>query len=294
MQTPVLMIPRPGRRRLAAALASALVALVALSGCTSPAKQSDTASYLTVLSLTAASGADTAGTFTPTLASDVLTFGTTYADPAMATFQLSFKDPSTAPTPVNFITIQHYRVRYISSTSGPVPEPFEGAMTFTVTNSVTSSGPFTLVRAQAKSVAPLAPLAGQGGTQALPVTAEVTFEGTDQNGRAVSVTGAIGINFGDWADPGVTATTPQASFTITPASGLRAGQTAEFNGAASVVPVGRTIALYSWTFGDGASAAGIGPQTMHAYGGAGQYTVRLTITDSVGQTYATEKTITVQ
>ena len=31
--------------------------------------------------------------------------------------------------------------------------------------------------------------------------ADVTFYGQDQTGRAVSVTGTIGVNFADWADP---------------------------------------------------------------------------------------------
>ncbi len=272
--------------------AAAAALLVAVTGCSTPANKSDTSSYLVLLSLTAASGADSGSTFSSTLASDVLTFGAAYSDPAVATFQLSFKDPGTAPTPINFITIKKYSVRYLRNGGGPVPDPFEGAATFTVTDAITSSGPITLVRAQAKTASPLSQLAGQGGT-ALPVTAEVTFSGTDQTGKDISVTGSVGINFADWLDPGVDPTTPAASFTILPASGVKVNVAANFDASASVVAAGRTIVSYAWSFGDGGSMSGVGAQTTHVFGSTGVFTIRLTVTDSAGQTYVTERTITV-
>ncbi len=60
---------------------------------------------------------------------------------------------------------------------------------------------FVLVRVQAKLEAPLAALANHGGAGVISTIANITFYGTDQTGRAVSVTGSISVNFADWADP---------------------------------------------------------------------------------------------
>ena len=60
---------------------------------------------------------------------------------------------------------------------------------------------FTLVRVQAKQEAPLKALVGNGGAIAISTIAEVTFYGTDQAGRPVSVTGQISVDFNDWGDP---------------------------------------------------------------------------------------------
>jgi PKD repeat protein len=228
------------------------------------------------------------------LASDVQTAGTVYSDPAEATFQLASKDPGVSPTPVSYITVNKYRVRYTRTDGGVAPAGFESGATFTVTNAITSSGSFTLVRAQSKTVSPLAELVGQGGTHFVPVTAEVTFEGTDQNGRAVSVTGTIGINFADWADPGDSNPEPVTSFTVAPDTGLQAGQLAQFDASASTVAPGRTINTYAWDFGDGSDVVtGSGPLASHAFAAQGSYAVKLTVTDSAGQAYTVTRTVTV-
>jgi len=51
------------------------------------------------------------------------------------------------------------------------------------------------------------------------------------------------------------------------------------------------IASYSWTFGDGATAALQNPS--HTYATGGTYTVTLTVTDNQGATNATSKSVTV-
>ena len=61
--------------------------------------------------------------------------------------------------------------------------------------------PFNLVRVQAKLEAPLKGLTGLGAAVVISTLADVTFYGRDQTGREVSVTGTIGVNFADWADP---------------------------------------------------------------------------------------------
>jgi len=56
------------------------------------------------------------------------------------------------------------------------------------------------------------------------------------------------------------------------------------------------IVQYSWSFGDNtsSSAASSGsPTTTHTYGAAGTYTVRLTVTDTAGQTAVASATVTV-
>jgi hypothetical protein len=268
----------------------ALGLLAAATGCTTAQKQGDASSYLTVLSLVAAPGAEPE-TSSTVLASDVRTFGTAYSDPMVVTMRLGMKDPTLGPSPTNFVTVQKYHVKYTRSDGGAVPDPFDAAATFTVTTSDASSGPITLVRAQAKMASPLNQLVGK--SQTVPVIAEITFDGVDQAGKSTSVTGFISINFADWADPGGDPTTPQASFTISPAAGLRAGQMAQFDGSASTVPSGRTVTSYTWDFGDGQTASSMSPTVQHVYNNGGAVTIRLTVTDSAGQTYISERTITV-
>jgi hypothetical protein len=202
-----------------AALALGLVA--ALPGCTEVQRQGESPAYLIITSLSGASGVKPTE-FANVLASDVVTFvkkqvgqdeqfvPTIFADNGRVTFILGLKDPgapgsTTSPTTTNFITVTRYRVTFIRSdgrnTPGvDVPYAFDGGMTLTVTDT-TAVGNFNLVRIQAKQEAPLQALSGGGGANAISTIAEITFYGTDQAGRAVSVTGRIGVNFADWGDP---------------------------------------------------------------------------------------------
>jgi PKD repeat protein len=63
-----------------------------------------------------------------------------------------------------------------------------------------------------------------------------------------------------------------------------------FSATGSTDPDG-SISGYSWTFGDGGSAAGASPQ--HAYAAAGSYTAVLTVTDDDGATDTDQATVTV-
>jgi hypothetical protein len=204
--------------RATAALLLALMLYVdCASGCTTAGASNSTSSaYLIINALLAAPGA-TPAAFSGVLASDVLSVvtqtvngqqvsvPTVFEDPGQATFQLALKDPGTtasptAPTTTNFITITRYHVAFTRTdghnTEGvDVPNAFDGATTVTV--GVTPvSATIVLVRAAAKQQAPLVALVGGNGE--ISTIAQVTFYGADQTGRAVSVTGSIGVNFADW------------------------------------------------------------------------------------------------
>ena len=69
------------------------------------------------------------------------------------------------------------------------------------------------------------------------------------------------------------------NFTISPNPGT-VGSLMSFSNAGSVSP-GHTIVTYRWSFSDG--HVEFGPNITHDFGGAGTYTVTLTITDDIGQ-----------
>jgi len=71
-------------------------------------------------------------------------------------------------------------------------------VTVTVTGDGGSAG-FQLVRTSAKQEAPLRPLVNN--PDIISTIADVTFYGRDQAGNDVSVTGSIGIDFGNFGDP---------------------------------------------------------------------------------------------
>ena len=195
-----------------AAVFLGLVSLV--PGCSS--KLSGTSSsYLLIDSLKAASiQSQLARTFNNELESDVCvsngTGCTVFDDIGQVTLSMSLKDPgaqliANVPTELNFITVTRYRVVYVRSdgrnTPGvDVPFPFDGGLAFTI-GLASNSTDFTIVRVQAKEEAPLRSLRSLGGAVAITTIAQITFYGTDQTGRAVSVTGNINVTFADWADP---------------------------------------------------------------------------------------------
>ena len=64
-----------------------------------------------------------------------------------------------------------------------------------------------------------------------------------------------------------------------------------FDGNGSTAEGNATITSYVWSFGDGTS--GTGATVFHNYGAAADYTVTLTVTDSLGRTGVTSQGITV-
>jgi hypothetical protein len=190
-----------------AAVAGLALAALGVSACGSAtAREGQASSYLIILNLEATATGDTV--WDHVLASDVLTNGGVIEDDGRVRMSAAMRDVTnpSGPTTNNAITVNRYRVTYRRSdgrnTPGiDVPYAFDGAVTFTVTPGDAVTVPFNLVRVQAKEEAPLRTLAGNGGAMVISTLADVTFYGRDQTGRDVSVTGTIGVNFADWADP---------------------------------------------------------------------------------------------
>ena len=193
---------------------------VASAGCGNMSTDGRSPAQLTILSLSAASGA-TPDDFGATLHSDVVTnvpqtvggqqvdVPTIFNDNGAAEFFLVMKDPGAnpanpaAPSPLNSVTITRYRVVYRRTdgrnTPGvDVPFPFDSGVTVTVTNEGGSTG-FQLVRNSAKQEAPLRALVTN--PDIISTIADVTFYGRDQAGNDVTATGSIGVDFGNFGDP---------------------------------------------------------------------------------------------
>ena len=87
--------------------------------------------------------------------------------------------------------------------------------------------------------------------------------------------------------------------TISPsATSVLAGAGVIFDASGSTAPSGRTIASYSWTITSGASIASVsgaanGSSFTVKTSGVGSFTVRLTVTDSVGQSASATSTVSV-
>lgn len=190
-----------------------IVMLAALSsGCGDLVREGRSPVQLVINSLEAASGAepDELGNV---LTSDVITIvdgvSTVFSDPAQVVMSLILKDqgqpglPST-PSAINQVTINRYRVRY-RRTDGrnvpgvDVPFDFDSAVTFTVPIQGSIAAGFEIVRHTAKQEAPLAAL--RNNADVISTITEVTFFGRDQAGNDISVSGNIGINFGNFGDP---------------------------------------------------------------------------------------------
>jgi hypothetical protein len=198
-------------RRLLASMA--LVA--ATSACGDVIRQGKSPVVLTIDRLTGSSGGGS-GTPSGTLQSDVLVIKTAPApcsttspcptifnDFGQATMRLVPKDYLVEPTSNNQVTITRYHVTYRRAdgrnTPGvDVPFGFDGAVTATVPAVGTATLDFELVRHVAKEESPLVQLATSPNI--INTIAEITFYGTDLVGNAVSVTGLMSIEFGNFGD----------------------------------------------------------------------------------------------
>jgi hypothetical protein len=202
-------------------LVGVAVALMASlsSGCGEVARNGRAPVLAIIQSLEAASGAEPEE-FGGTLSSDVVTlvdrpdedggpYLSVYPDIGQVSIRLTLRDPGipgigATPSTLNEVTFFRYRVAFRRAdgrnTPGvDVPFPFDSALTFTVPAEGTATASFELIRHNAKQESPLAALANQATI--ISTIADITFYGRDQAGNDISVTGSIGIFFGNFADP---------------------------------------------------------------------------------------------
>ena len=229
-------------------------------------------------------------------------------------------------------TITRYSWNFGDGTSGAsqvVTHTFTNQNTFSVTLTVTNdrgvSASITRAVSVSTSAAPTAsfvfspaqPVVGQSivfnadASKAAPGHTIVQFswiwgDGTPngegfltQHTYATSGTYNVTLTVRDDTDQRSTATqgvtvgsgTPTASFTFAVTN--PATHTLQVDGSASVAFGGSTITGYTWLWGDGATDTGSAGVRTHTYAGAGTYTVRLTVTDSIGRTGSVSNSITV-
>ena len=205
-----------------AGLTAVLTLVVATAGCGEFSRTGRAPAMAVILNLEGASGASPEE-FSGTMQSDVVTIvgvtppggttevavPTTFNDIGRVTMRLILKDQGipgigAAPTVLNQITINRYRVVYRRSDGRnvpgvDVPYPIDSATTFTVLADASVSQVFEIVRHTAKHESPLAALANSGVI--ISTVADITFYGRDLAGNDVASTGSIGIAFGNFGDP---------------------------------------------------------------------------------------------
>jgi hypothetical protein len=175
------------------------------AGCGDFIRQDRSSVTLVLDALQAASGAEDTLTFTGSLQSDVVTAGSVFSDPGQVTMRVIMKDPASPLSPTNTVTITRYLVEFrrADGRNAPgvdVPQPFDSATTFTVTSATTgTTRSFELIRHIAKLEAPLLGL--RNNPVIISTIARITLFGRDQAGNDLSVTGDIGVQFGNFADP---------------------------------------------------------------------------------------------
>jgi PKD repeat protein len=130
-------------------------------------------------------------------------------------------------------------------------------------------------------------------TYATPFTYVVRLTVTDSAGRVGTATQTLTVT----APAPPPTPTPTASFIFSPAQ-PNAGQTVFFDASASAPGTGATITSYSWSFGDGSFGTGVTPQHTYAVNGAPgattSYNVRLTVTNSAGQSATATQTVAIK
>jgi len=166
--------------------------------------------------LGASGGGHAANTFGGTLFSDVQVLVTSpapctqdkpcptiFSDVGQVTLSLAPKNISIAPTVNNQVTITRYHVQYVRADGRnvqgvDVPYAFDGAVSGVVPPTGSVQLGFELVRHTAKMESPLVQLITS--PQIISTIANVTFYGQDATGNAISVTGSISIEFGNFGD----------------------------------------------------------------------------------------------
>jgi len=217
------MSENPTRTRTLIRWASLAGLVVATASCGNVVTSSRSPVMLVVNSLLASPGTTSGalGTLGSPLASSVINFTTlpvpctpagptspsvaVVSDVGSAAFSVVMKDAVDAtvtPTTNNEVTITQYHVAYQradgQNTPGVgVPYPLDGAVALTIAANATGTLTFEIVTAVAKQESPLVQLMTNTGV--ITTIANVTFYGHDTVGNAVSVTGSIVVDFGNFS-----------------------------------------------------------------------------------------------
>lgn len=206
------------RMRQLSRFAAVAALLVASGACGDVARQGRSPVYLVIDTLQSAPGNKPAQFTGGALLSDVETIVTTgglcsTANPCTTVFddfgQVVLRAPlkditnATGPTTNNEVTISRFHIAYRRAdgrnTPGvDVPYAIDGAATGTVPAGGTLTLAFEIVRNVAKAESPLVQL--RVNQSIITTLAEITFYGTDRVGNAISVTGTMQVNFGNFAD----------------------------------------------------------------------------------------------
>jgi PKD repeat protein len=115
-------------------------------------------------------------------------------------------------------------------------------------------------------------------------TYNVTLTVADEVGMKFTVTKAITVTSSG-------AAAPQANFTFSPSTPVRAGTQVTFDGSSSTAANGATIVSYQWNFGEVGGAGNTttaSPTATHTYATPGFYTVSLVVVDSLGRSSAAQ------
>jgi PKD repeat protein len=115
-----------------------------------------------------------------------------------------------------------------------------------------------------------------------PGTYFVRLTLVDGLGRSASTTRSVTVGQG---------ALPTASFTFSPTDPV-VGDVVNFNGTQSTAATGRRIVGWAWNFGNGESASG--PLATVKYTTARTYTITLTVTDDIGRTNTSSRTLQVK
>jgi hypothetical protein len=128
---------------------------------------------------------------------------TLFSDSGQATLSLAAKNVDIQPTSNNQVTLTRYHVDFVRAdgrnTPGvDVPYGFDGAVTATIPAGPAVAVTFELVRHTSKEEAPLVQLVSSPAI--IHTIARITFYGRDLVGNDISVTGSIGVDFGNFGD----------------------------------------------------------------------------------------------